>query len=86
LCPTWLQTCWFAQDGRAPARQDEDDYLDFIAGLLRDNIRPQGVLLYTLARPSLQPEASHLQALSQQQLETFAERIRALGLTVKVSA
>ena len=86
LCSTWLQTCWFSLDGRTPAKQDEDDYLDFIAGLLRDNIKPQGVLLYTLARPSLQPEASHLQALSQQQLETFAERIRALGLTVKVSA
>ena len=85
LCPAWLQTCWFALDGQAPTKQDEDDYLDFIAGLLHDNIKPQGVLLYTLARPSLQPEAPHLQALSQQQLETFAERIRALGLTVKVS-
>ena len=85
LCPAWLQTCWFALDGQAPTKQDEDDYLDFIAGLLHDNIKPQGVLLYTLARPSLQPEAPHLQALSQQQLESFAERIRALGLTVKVS-
>ena len=86
LCPTWLQTCWFALDGQAPAKQDEDDYVDFIAGLLHDNIRPQGVLLYTLARLSLQPEASRLQALTEQQLETFAERIRTLGLAVKVSA
>ena len=26
-CPnTWLQTCWFALDGVAPAEKDEDDY------------------------------------------------------------
>jgi wyosine [tRNA(Phe)-imidazoG37] synthetase (radical SAM superfamily) len=86
LCPVWLQTCWFALDGQAPARQDEDDYLEFIAGLLRDNIKPQGVLLYTLARPSQQPEAAHLQALSQLQMQAFAERIRAQGLAVNVSA
>ena len=85
LCPTWLQTCWLALDGLAPAKQDEDDYLDFIAGLLHDNIRPQGVLLYSLARPSLQAEASRLAALSGQEMEPFAERIRALGVVVKVS-
>jgi hypothetical protein len=85
LCPTWLQTCWFALDGAAPARQDEDDYLDFLGGLLRDGIQPQGVLLYSLARPSLQPEAPRLSALSAQQLESFAARIRALGVETKVS-
>jgi wyosine [tRNA(Phe)-imidazoG37] synthetase (radical SAM superfamily) len=86
LCPTWLQTCWFALHGAAPSREEEDAYLDFLAGLLRDNIRPQGVLLYTLARPSLQPEAPYLSALTFEQLDAFAERIRALGLPVKVSA
>lgn len=86
LCPTWVQTCWFALDGLPPAKQDEDDYLDFLAGLVHDNILPQGVLLYSIARPSLQPEAPRLAALSAQQLEAFAERIRALGMVVKVSA
>ena len=85
-CPTWLQTCWFALDGLAPDKQDEDDYLNFLAGLIQDNIRPQGVLLYSLARPSLQIEAPRLSSLSVQQLELFATRIRALGVTVKVSA
>ena len=85
LCPTWLQTCWFALDGKAPDKQDEDDYLDFLAGLLRDGIKPQGVLLYTLARPSMQPEAPRLAALSAEQMETFAARIRALGVETKVS-
>lgn len=83
-CPnTWLQTCWFALDGVAPGKQDEDDYLDFLAGLLRDNIRPQGVLLYGLARPSLQAEAPRLSAVPPQQMEAFAARLRALGVAVK---
>jgi len=85
LCPTWLQTCWFALDGAAPGRAEEDAYLDFLAGLLRDGIKPQGVLLYGLARPSLQPEAPRLAPLTAQQMEAFAARIRALGVETKVS-
>jgi wyosine [tRNA(Phe)-imidazoG37] synthetase (radical SAM superfamily) len=82
---TWLQTCWFELDGTPPSRQDEDDYLGFLASLLRDDIRPRGVLLYSLARPSLQPEVSRLTAIPEEQLEVFAARIRALGLVVQVN-
>ena len=85
LCPTWLQTCWFALDGDAPSKQDEDDYLEFLAGLLQDGIKPKGVLLYTLARPSLQAEAPRLTALSAEQMENFAARVQALGVEVKVT-
>lgn len=85
LCPTWLQTCWFALDGEPPSRKDEEDYLEFVSALLRDGHKPLGVLLYTLARPSLQPEAPRLSALSAEHLQAFAERIGKLGLTIKVS-
>jgi wyosine [tRNA(Phe)-imidazoG37] synthetase (radical SAM superfamily) len=85
LCPTWLQTCWFMLNGEPPGKQDEDDYLNFLATLLHDNIKPEGVLLYSLARPTLQPEAPKLAALSEQQLEVFAVRIRALGVKTKVA-
>ena len=85
LCPTWLQTCWFALDGEPPSKQDEDDYLNFLAALLHDGIKPQGVLLYTLARPSLQPEAPRLAALPSQQMESFATRIRTMGVETKLS-
>jgi len=83
---TWLQTCWFALDGVAPGKQNENDYLDFLAGLLRDGVKPQGVLLYGLARPSMQTEAPRLSALSNEQMETFAQRIRALGVGVRITA
>ncbi|TAJ76782.1 MAG: radical SAM protein [Gallionellaceae bacterium] len=85
-CPnTWLQTCWFALDGVAPGRQDEDDYLDFLNSLLRQGTRPRGVLLYGIARTSKQPEASRLSALSFEQIDSFARRIRALGVAVNVA-
>lgn len=85
-CPnTWLQTCWFALDGMAPSQQDEDDYLNFLAALLRSGSKPQGVLLYSLARPSLQQEASRLSVLPPEKLESFACRIRALGVEVRVA-
>ncbi len=81
--PTWVQTCWFAWDGQAPSVEEEDAYCEFIrphASLLR------GVLLYGLARPSMQPAAPRLQRLSEEALETFADKIRSkTGLTVKVS-
>jgi wyosine [tRNA(Phe)-imidazoG37] synthetase (radical SAM superfamily) len=85
LCPTWLQTCWFALDGEPPGKRDEDDYLEFVSSLLRDGHKPQGVLLYGLARPSMQPEAPRLSALPEKHLQAFAERIDKLGLVVKVS-
>lgn len=85
-CPTWLQTCWFALDGVPPTVQDEEDYLEFVGGLLREGVRVQGVLLYGLARASLQPEAARLSRLSEDAMQRFAERIRGLGLEIRVSA
>jgi wyosine [tRNA(Phe)-imidazoG37] synthetase (radical SAM superfamily) len=85
-CPnTWLQTCWFALDGDAPSQQDENDYLEFLSALSRDGVTPKGVLLYGIARPSMQPEASRLSALSLAQIECFASRIRELGVAVKIA-
>lgn len=86
LCPTWIQTCWFKLDVAAPDKRDEDDYLDFISGLLKDNIRPQGIMLYSLARPSQQPEASRLASVSEPDMEAFAARIRLLNIEVRVAA
>lgn len=86
LCPTWLQTCWFALDGKPPEKQDEDDYLEFLGSLLNNDVKPRGVLLYGLARPSLQAEANRLSALPIELLEAFATRIRKLGVAVKVSS
>lgn len=85
LCPTWLQTCMFATDGAPPSDAEQAAYLAAIERIRQQRIPLQGVLLYGLARPSMQPQASRLSALPAEWLETFAGKIRAAGLPVKVS-
>jgi hypothetical protein len=45
----------------------------------------KGVLLYGVARPSMQPEAPRVSALSADELEDIAAELRKKGLTVTVS-
>ena len=45
----------------------------------------QGVLLYGIARQSMQPEAVRLTPLTADELEAIAARMRKKGLTVRVS-
>ncbi len=85
LCPTWLQTCMFALDGVPPSEAEQAAYLDAVTRIHRGQIPVQGVLLYGLARPSMQPQAGRLSALPTAWLEAFAGKIRAAGLPVKVS-
>ncbi len=83
LCPTWVQTCMFRWDGRAP---DEADIAAYLQVLERaGTARLQGVLLYGIARQSMQPEAAHLAPLEAAELEAIAARIKEKGLTVRVS-
>ncbi len=85
LCPTWLQTCVFARDGEPPAEAEQEAYLAAVARIVHERIPVRGVLLYGLARPSLQPQAPRLSALPAAWLEAFADRIRAAGLAVRVT-
>jgi wyosine [tRNA(Phe)-imidazoG37] synthetase (radical SAM superfamily) len=84
LCPTWVQTCLFALDGASPGDEEVLAYLEVLARAGSASL--SGVHLYGLARPSQQPEAERLSRLPQDRLEAIAERIRALGLAVRVSA
>jgi wyosine [tRNA(Phe)-imidazoG37] synthetase (radical SAM superfamily) len=85
LCPTWLQTCMFALDGTPPSEVEQAAYLAAVSRIRQQRIPVQGVLLYGLARPSMQPQASRLSPLPAEWMDDFAEKIRAAGLPVKVS-
>lgn len=86
LCPTWLQTCMFALDGRLPEDAVLQAWLDFVAAQLAAGTPLQGVLLYGLARTSMQPEAARLTAAPAAWMAAFQSRIEALGLAVRLSA
>jgi wyosine [tRNA(Phe)-imidazoG37] synthetase (radical SAM superfamily) len=85
LCPTWLQSCVFALDGDPPSDAEQSAYLAAVKRIRQEAVPVQGVLLYGLARPSMQPLASRLSALPGEWLNAFADKIRAAGLPVKVS-
>lgn len=79
LAPTWIQSCFFAIDGH-PIEEDEfTAYIELISSIAT---HIKGVHLYGLARPSQQPEANRLSALSAESLSLFARRIAALGVDV----
>lgn len=84
LCPTWLQTCVLEIDGKPPAEREIKAYLEFLTKIKQEGISLQGILLYGLARPSLQPEASRLSKVSTAWIASFAAKIKTLGLTVKI--
>lgn len=83
LCRTWVQTCMFRWDGMAPAEAEIEAWLDVLQQAGPEHLA--GVLLYGLARPSMQPEASRLGALTADELQAIAARMRQKGLTVHVS-
>lgn len=82
LAPTWVQTCWFMLDGRAPDNDEEEAYLDLLRPVTK---KIRGVHLYGLARPSLQPDAPRLGRLPPTHLAAFAARIASLGTEVNLS-
>ena len=83
LAPTWIQTCWFALDGVTPSAESRMAYCDFLRPLAQKLV---GVHLYGLARPSLQPAAPRLSALSVIELTAFGEQIeKETGIRVAVS-
>jgi pyruvate-formate lyase-activating enzyme len=94
LCPTWVQSCFFVMDGCLPEPTEVDAWLACISAAHEQAARQStpasapglaGVLLYGLARPSMQPEAGRLAPLPVEWLENLAQRVRQLGLRVRVS-
>ncbi len=85
-CPTWLQTCMFATDGRLPAEADIAAWLDFVRLRLLEQVPLKGVLLYGLARqPMLPGAAEHLSPAPAEWMESLKARMEALGLAVRLS-
>ena len=83
LAPTWVQTCWFAIDGKAPDLAERDAYCALLASLASELA---GIHLYGLARPSLQPAAPRLSRIADQELKNFAQEVeKKTGIRVVVS-
>lgn len=84
LCTTKIQTCLFDYAGQGWAKIEKIAYLEALK-TITTSTDVNEVLLYTLARPSMQPEATQLLALSPDRLNAIAEEIRQLGFEVSVA-
>lgn len=82
ICPTWIQSCFFTRDGMPPTELEVTAYLAAV-NQVTDVVA--GVLLYGLARPSLQPDAGRLGRLPDQWFKTLAKRLESQGLNTIVS-
>lgn len=84
LCTTKLQTCLFSYQQQGWSGQEKQAYLDALIKIKADTTI-RHVMLYTLARPSAQPEAGLLEKVTPDTLDHLAAEIRALGFEVSVS-
>lgn len=85
LCPTKLQTCLFDYGKRGLSIEEMQAYLEMLANIKASGGELKSVMLYTIARPSLQPEFERLEKLSLEEINRFAGAIGKLGFDVQVN-
>lgn len=83
VCSTWIQTCVMQQQLDDPMYMS--NYVSWLNDVLIQGTHIAGVLLYGLARPSMQDGGDKLVSANQEALMLFAQKIESLGLVVKVS-
>ncbi len=84
LCSTKLQICLFDYDNRGFPASERRALLSLLTTIKIDtNISK--IMLYTIARPSLQPESVKLEKMSVETMNGFAGELRLLGFDVSVS-
>ena len=82
LCETSLQTCMLNFLKASDIELEQQAYIK----LLQENkIKVKRIMLYTLARPSLQPEAEKLSQVDEKAMALFAYKLRNLGYQVSVT-
>jgi wyosine [tRNA(Phe)-imidazoG37] synthetase (radical SAM superfamily) len=83
-CRTKVQICLVDIDRQELAARERIALLEALK-IVRQKSRIGEIMLYTLARPSLQPGAGRLGPMPEPVMQAFAEELRALGFAVSVS-
>lgn len=85
LCQTKLQTCMLGFRGTIWTAPEKQAYLQLLNEIQKQGIRIEKIMLYSLARPSYQPEAAELIKINLDEMQAFANDIKAIGFDVSVS-
>jgi wyosine [tRNA(Phe)-imidazoG37] synthetase (radical SAM superfamily) len=84
LCKTKLQTCVLNYQGQGLIESERLAYLELLKRVKAQTSICE-VMLYTIARPSHQPEAAQISKMDAASMNEFAEQIRLLGYQVSVN-
>ncbi len=85
ICPTKIQICLVDYQQQGFLESEHEGFLTFLTDI-RAKTEVQNVTIYTLARPSHQPEAIDLKLISFEIMQNFALDIQKLGFDVQVVA
>lgn len=85
LCRTKLQTCVLNYQGQGLIESEKTAYLALLTQI-KNQTSVSEVMLYTIARPSFQPEAVDITKLDAQTMNEFASEIRQIGFQVSVNS
>lgn len=77
LITTYIQSCWFSNNGNNPSQSELDDFIQFISGH-QEFIA--GVLLYSTARQPALAEGGNITQVSHEFLQQLNQRILDLGI------
>jgi wyosine [tRNA(Phe)-imidazoG37] synthetase (radical SAM superfamily) len=84
LCPTKIQICLVDYRQQGLAQTEKAGFIDFLKQV-RSQTTIENMTLYTLARPSQQPEAIDLHVMPLDVMADLADDIRLLGFHVVVT-
>ncbi len=85
ICPTWIQSCFFAYKNKPPAESELKAYLKLLEAVEQKNIPIKGILLYGVARESHQPEGTDISPLPEEWFQELGLRINKYGFDLKIT-
>jgi wyosine [tRNA(Phe)-imidazoG37] synthetase (radical SAM superfamily) len=85
ICPTKIQICLVDYQQRGFLESEREGFLNFLTEI-RTKTAIQNVTIYTLARPSHQPEAIDLKPMASEIMQRFAQQIGELGFDFQAVA
>ncbi len=84
MCVTKIQTCLLDDNNKGLTEEEQQAFIRLMQEV-KVKASVKEIMLYTLARPSYQPEAKQIKPLPLKVMDDFAERIRTLGMIVHVN-
>ncbi len=85
LCETRIQTCVLDFLSDAERAAEKTAYLELLREMQQNAVKVRKIMLYTVARHSLQPEAERIRKTSAEEMDSLASLLLEIGYHVECS-